>query len=71
MNKDKNKLNKRAEFVYQTCKDPIATAKNFRSIANGIEYCKTPADVIFALSEILFLSENTIYKDLRKFRSNN
>jgi len=55
---------KRKEFVKRIIDNPIKGAKELRDLATGLENCKNTYDVIFALSEMLFLSERTIRNDL-------
>lgn len=63
MNKCKNKLSKRQQFIQECIEDPKKTADKILSISNGIRNCRTSSDVVFALSELLFLSTRTIERD--------
>jgi len=55
---------KRQEFVKRTIDNPDKAAKELEEIAIGLRNCKDTYDVIFALSEMLYLSERTIKRDL-------
>ena len=57
---------KRQEFVKRTIDNPKKVANEIREIAIGLENCKNTYDVIYALSEMLYLSERTITNDLKR-----
>jgi hypothetical protein len=55
---------KRQAFVKRVIDNPGKGAEELEKIAKGLRNCKNVYDTIFALSEILFLSERTIRNDL-------
>ena len=55
---------RRKEFVKRIIDNPEKGANELRQLAIGLENCKDTYDVIFALSEMLYLSERTIKRDL-------
>jgi hypothetical protein len=57
---------KRSEFVKRVLDDPKKGAKELKEIALGLENCKNTYDVIYALSEMLYLSERTITRDYKR-----
>ena len=63
MNKGENR-NKRKKFVQKAFNDPKLAADELRSMADGLEECKNTSDLIFALTEILFVSDSTIFRDI-------
>ncbi len=66
MQKNDKILKKRAEFVQKTFKNPKNGAEILRKMAIGLENTKNASDTVYALSEILYLSERTIVRDLVK-----
>lgn len=64
MNRNIYLKNKRAEFIKLCDSDIKKAAKEMRDAADALENCRTTADKIFAMSQILFISESTIEKDL-------
>jgi len=57
---------KRQEFIKRVIDDPKKGAEELRELAIGLENCKDTYDVIFALSEMLYLSERTITNDYKR-----
>lgn len=63
---DKIKLKKRANFIKICFDNPKKGADILRNLAIGLENCRNSKDVNFALQEILFKSESTIWNDYAK-----
>lgn len=66
MKRSKNKLEARKKFFKIANENPKAAAELLRSKAKGLENCKYSYDIVYALSEIFYLSEQTIENDLRQ-----
>lgn len=63
MNKD---LTNRKEFVKLAVENPKEAAANLREMASGLEKSNNTSQVVKNLSNILHLSERTIYYDYCK-----
>lgn len=57
-------LQKRSKFVQKAIQNPQKAAEELKSLADGLENCRTTSDIVFALTEILCVSERTIFNDL-------
>jgi hypothetical protein len=55
---------KRADFVQAAFKNPKEGAKILHAMAEGLGNTKTSSDTVYALSQILYISERTIVRDL-------
>lgn len=64
MFKDDKTIKRRTEFVQSTLKNPEEGARRLRDLALSLENTNTSSDVIYALSQILYVSERTIERDL-------
>jgi len=65
MRKNEKQLKARKDFVSTAFMNKKEAAEKLRLAALGIENCRTTQDIVFALEEILFLSERTIYNDFQ------
>lgn len=63
MNKDKVQVNSRKEFVRLSLNDPKKAAEIISEKAAIIESSTRSSEVVKTLSELLYLSEKTIYLD--------
>lgn len=62
------KFKNRSTFNILALNNPKKAAEQLRLKALGLQNCKTPAAILRALAEILFLSEKTIQRDwVREF----
>ena len=66
MKKNSKQLEARKKFVNTAIIDNKRAAEILRSFALGLENCRTTQDIVYALHDILFLSERTIYNDFSK-----
>lgn len=55
---------KRQKFCRLAVYDSKKAAEELHSMADALSECNDKSDIIFALSEILFVSERTIFYDL-------
>lgn len=55
----------RIAFVHLAFSNPEMAAKKLHSLANALANCRKSKDVVYALEEILFIKERTIYNDLK------
>lgn len=53
----------RVEFVKMAMNNPKKGAEKLRALADGLENTKSTADTVFALTQILGVSEKTIIRD--------
>lgn len=65
MKKNGIELYKRKEFVNKAINNPKEAAKILLRKAKGLENCRNTSDSIYALQDILFLSERTIWNDYK------
>lgn len=54
----------RKQFVSLAINSPKEAAKVLCQKAKGLENCRTTMDSVYALQDILYLSEVTIFRDL-------
>lgn len=66
MVKQGEQLRQRAEFVGLALREPKKAANKLRAYADQLESCITITDLTNVLGEIFFLSDRTIYNDLKK-----
>jgi len=66
MNRNPKQQKKRADFVKLAIQKPEEAAEKLRLLALGLKNVKNTSDSIEALKEILYLSEVTIFRDLKK-----
>jgi len=66
MRKDAKLNELRKGFIRQSFNNPRLAANQLRTIATGLENCRTAKDINYALQHILFLSERTIYGEYCK-----
>lgn len=56
----------RSQFCKLALKNPRQAAQELRTLAVGLENCRTTSDIINALTQIFAVSERTIFNDLIK-----
>lgn len=66
MNRVDSKLKKRSDFIKLANENPKKASEILKFQAMALESCKVTNDIVFALSEIFFLHESTVYRDLHK-----
>lgn len=66
MKKNIHQLAKRKIFVRLAFNNNKEAAWQLRSLALGLENCRNTKDIAYALSEILYLSEATLFNDYSK-----
>jgi hypothetical protein len=64
MIKNEIDLQRRRNFAKLAIVDKKKAADKLRDAATGLENCKDISDIIYALNQILFLSERTIERDI-------
>lgn len=62
--KNAEQKNSRKQFVSLAINSPKEAAKVLRQKAKGLENCRTTTDSVYALQDILYVSEATIFRDL-------
>lgn len=66
MIKSNSQLEQRQKFVKEAIDNPKLAANELKSMAIGLENCKNSQDVIYALTQILYISDQTIMNDYKK-----
>lgn len=64
--KNRTILEKRAAFIQGAMNDPKWGAEQLRDMALGLESCTKTMNTVYALQDILFLSERTVFCDYLK-----
>jgi hypothetical protein len=65
MLKDKKLLKSRVAFNQAAITDPKKAAQRLRDLADSLEQTRNFSDTLYALSQICYVSERTIIRDLR------
>lgn len=66
MKKNREQLRKRNEFIKEAMTNPKDAGMNLIIKGVGLMNCKNTTDTVYALQDILYLSEQTIFTELRK-----
>lgn len=66
MKKNTEQNQKRNDFIKEAMNDPKEAGRLLAVKAVGLMNCRNTTDTIFAIKDILFLSESTIVKEARK-----
>ena len=69
--KNKKLLNGRKGLVELAFTDKKQAVEYLRKAANTLESCDTTSQIMYCLSDVLFLTPNTLYRDLRNVRTEN
>lgn len=66
MSKDNTQANKRAAIIQLAYKDKEQAARYLEHLALQLRQCDTKKAVVYAMCDVLYLSDRTIYRDLSK-----
>ena len=67
MNRDEKLMNKRRKFVTLAFTNPIRASNMLRTNARRLDQAKTIVEKVKILTEVLYLSEATIYRDVDSY----
>ena len=66
MNKCTKDLKRRSDFVKLAITNNKKAAKKLQEMAEGLKNCRNTSDTIYAINQILCISDRTILRDLKK-----